>query len=998
MQFETKRQMKQLKTLENSGLQPRETRNAPLTAEQQKPHARLARLAGKRQKLNLNMVDVIDIDYDPSFAAKRSHRLPCCCTHQKNLKKRAKSMMGNLELMVILLLLFVSIGVPRMPPLLLFVEGTGTIDTNEVDVDGLVSSLSNNNATVPSTISLKPIRVTLCNTPLDQALESLSVDNLLAATTRHLNSFLGDAYQSFAIEFLDEQQISSCQKGDVTNGEDGDLFFRKLSTQPAQDGAMEDSVFSPILKSAAGNRQLINEIGTEIVFQITVDIIDGSSVTASQPIKEILLALNNNLYLEAIKSLSEDDAYFEQVVKASAQHASVADPIDSTTPSKENLEDPDTSNNTETVDTSNDPLDDGTTNIDPTDDSSGTSNPDDKSPETSDGMPLELGGGGGLQKVIIGASVAGVALAGFIVVLLLMKRRRRPNSGIKDTKVDLYDIEKGGEKHKVKKRKSLRDFGLARNCDNKSEYSGMDVDDDDDLTNTHTNVTDCLNVSESVDSKHIDMPSTPHSGSGATHVTAGSFPCAASSETNRRVKSASPKITPPRLVTKDLNNIPQFSPLLAVLHPKDNDETGAPFRVDFDHATFEDAGIMSSNTSLEQPQTQGHSRHKSDFTAVSRLSADEIAASWNTSSVPTKWNTNDPQAKAVDDPAAEATGDEAGRWQESESLSHQQEGGPIYNISSPERPSRDVDDHMSYVSSPGHSTLAFDTSASIFSRLDDGDSNVEPLSPGRLADGAFPQEGAPIYAFGQDNNNHYSTHPSSISPKMDSKSLSSLCFSTDQSSHLHPLDCSGGDVSTLGSISDVSGLEGKRIWDQYLAAENRQKKEHELLHKVGGHFPQPHNISSNASFSTGLSSTTCGSVGTGKSKQLMNDILWLEQKIADRTGSFATDDNNEVIGGHHHDRLHEPLSPSIQRIVCRDCFAPPGKLNIVIRSSMDGPVVHSVDDNSTLKGQLFKGDLIIAVDNVDTRSMRAEQVMKLMQSMIDMERKITILHFGENEE
>ena len=58
-------------------------------------------------------------------------------------------------------------------------------------------------------------------------------------------------------------------------------------------------------------------------------------------------------------------------------------------------------------------------------------------------------------------------------------------------------------------------------------------------------------------------------------------------------------------------------------------------------------------------------------------------------------------------------------------------------------------------------------------------------------------------------------------------------------------------------------------------------------------------------------------------------------------------------------------------------------------------MVHSVDEASTLHGQLFMGDLIIAVDNVDTRSMRAEQVMKLMQSMIEQERKITVLHFGD---
>lgn len=90
-------------------------------------------------------------------------------------------------------------------------------------------------------------------------------------------------------------------------------------------------------------------------------------------------------------------------------------------------------------------------------------------------------------------------------------------------------------------------------------------------------------------------------------------------------------------------------------------------------------------------------------------------------------------------------------------------------------------------------------------------------------------------------------------------------------------------------------------------------------------------------------------------------------------------------------------SPTQQRmvpsIVCRDCYAPPGKLKIVIHSTKDGPAVHTVKPGSSLEGHIYAGDLIISVDNVDTRSYTAEQVMKMMTARTRFERKITVLHF-----
>jgi len=54
-----------------------------------------------------------------------------------------------------------------------------------------------------------------------------------------------------------------------------------------------------------------------------------------------------------------------------------------------------------------------------------------------------------------------------------------------------------------------------------------------------------------------------------------------------------------------------------------------------------------------------------------------------------------------------------------------------------------------------------------------------------------------------------------------------------------------------------------------------------------------------------------------------------------------------------------------------------------------------VKPSSSLEGHIFPGDLIISVDDADTRSFSAEQVMKLMTAKSRSERKITALHFDQ---
>lgn len=145
---------------------------------------------------------------------------------------------------------------------------------------------------------------------------------------------------------------------------------------------------------------------------------------------------------------------------------------------------------------------------------------------------------------------------------------------------------------------------------------------------------------------------------------------------------------------------------------------------------------------------------------------------------------------------------------------------------------------------------------------------------------------------------------------------------------------------------------------------------------------------------------------TNGNRQLINDLVWLEKKIATVRGestarkteigdslSYASNDNHDGMETSNDESYTYDRDPS--NIVCRDCIAPPGKLRIIIHSTKDGPAVHTVKEGSCLEGEVFSGDLIISVDNVDTRTCTAEEVMKMMASKSNQERKITVLHFEE---
>ena len=74
----------------------------------------------------------------------------------------------------------------------------------------------------------------------------------------------------------------------------------------------------------------------------------------------------------------------------------------------------------------------------------------------------------------------------------------------------------------------------------------------------------------------------------------------------------------------------------------------------------------------------------------------------------------------------------------------------------------------------------------------------------------------------------------------------------------------------------------------------------------------------------------------------------------------------------------------------RQVVAPPGKLGIVIETTIEGPVVHKINDGSPLEGKVFEGELITAIDDIDTRAMSASAITSLMVRTAGNPRTMTV--------
>ena len=105
---------------------------------------------------------------------------------------------------------------------------------------------------------------------------------------------------------------------------------------------------------------------------------------------------------------------------------------------------------------------------------------------------------------------------------------------------------------------------------------------------------------------------------------------------------------------------------------------------------------------------------------------------------------------------------------------------------------------------------------------------------------------------------------------------------------------------------------------------------------------------------------------------------------------------NDYYGNVTSDRppsSHLIQSPHSKREEMLEIYAPPGLLGVVIDTPGGAsPVVHAIKDTCPIRREIYVGDKLVAVDDVDVRNMTAVDVSKLISKKSGQaKRKLTII-------
>lgn len=109
------------------------------------------------------------------------------------------------------------------------------------------------------------------------------------------------------------------------------------------------------------------------------------------------------------------------------------------------------------------------------------------------------------------------------------------------------------------------------------------------------------------------------------------------------------------------------------------------------------------------------------------------------------------------------------------------------------------------------------------------------------------------------------------------------------------------------------------------------------------------------------------------------------------TSVFGTVNNASTTGGDHRYSSHLP-PPQHEEML--EIYAPAGKLGLVIDTSEEAstPFVHAIKDTCPIRNDIYVGDKLIAVDDVDVRDMSSMEVSRLISRKSGQEkRKLTII-------
>jgi hypothetical protein len=138
-------------------------------------------------------------------------------------------------------------------------------------------------------------------------------------------------------------------------------------------------------------------------------------------------------------------------------------------------------------------------------------------------------------------------------------------------------------------------------------------------------------------------------------------------------------------------------------------------------------------------------------------------------------------------------------------------------------------------------------------------------------------------------------------------------------------------------------------------------------------------VSDNESLAAAQNGNYCGDISGFFDMGRMGGLLGARRMEEDEQAQYK-------------ERKSDEAPPQVKRSGLYDVYAPSGPLGIVVDTSKDGPVIHSMKASSPLLGLVGSGDLIVGLDGIDTRSMTAATLTRLMAKRSNQhERKLTLL-------
>jgi C-terminal processing protease CtpA/Prc len=137
--------------------------------------------------------------------------------------------------------------------------------------------------------------------------------------------------------------------------------------------------------------------------------------------------------------------------------------------------------------------------------------------------------------------------------------------------------------------------------------------------------------------------------------------------------------------------------------------------------------------------------------------------------------------------------------------------------------------------------------------------------------------------------------------------------------------------------------------------------------------------------------STAGGTKSGYAPHAMADLM-NDETMSRQSRQRASSDNSskmmKSVGGNismfSEDESFEAMYNQEEKFMVT---APPGKLGIVIDTPSAGvPVVHAIKDSSALVDKVRIGDKLVSVDGIDTTSLSAIRVSKIISSRAENQR------------